>query len=313
MRTDKAIVARESLGDDFFGGWEPSDKNILMRYKYDAEGEPSYITDFLGVKTSTALVPWASHLTGLVVTDIPIPDDGVRAEAIEYIALLNSIESASTKQYAMVELGASYAPWTCAAGVLAMRKGVARISLRSVEASSFFQPLIKANFEKNGLMAPPAGVSIDVRIFAGAVSTKKDEMFFPLVTSASENGGAASEENVEVDYVGRKITNEKVTTYTLDEILEGIATLDFLHCDIQGTEREVLLGGAALLSQRVKSIFIGTHSRSIEGALFECFHAYGWNLVRERPTKFVHRPELNSPVGMTTRDGGQFWVNRRFI
>jgi len=312
-RMDASINARNVLGEDFFGGWEPSDRDLLMKYRKETQGESGYLTDFLGVRTSAALVPWVAHLAGSIVVDIPIPDDGVRAEAIEYIALLNSLERASEGQYAVVELGASYAPWTCAAGVLAMRKGIGKISLRSVEASSFFQPHIKTNLEKNGLMNPPAGISINVKIFAGAASTKKDEMFFPLVTSASENGGAVSDENVEVDYVGRKVANEKVTTYTLDEILAGIEIVDFLHCDIQGAEREVLLGGAALLSQRVKSIFIGTHSRSIEGALIECFHTYGWNLIRERPTKFIHRPELHSTVGMTTRDGGQFWINRRFI
>ena len=87
--------------------------------------------------------------------------------------------------------------------------------------------------------------------------------------------------------------------------------IDLVHCDIQGSEDEVLTFGAALLTQRVKRMFIGTHSRSIEGKLIECFHRHGWSLVRERPTHFEHRLDTLSTTGMTLRDGGQYWVNTK--
>jgi len=312
-RSNQSIDARNVIIGDFFGGWEPKDREILTKYMHETQSEDGYITDFLGVRTSAAHAPWAGHLVGSVAADIPIPDDGYKADTMEYVALLSSIDAASQQQYSMIELGASYAPWTCAAGVLAMRKGVEKIRLCSVEASSFFRQHIEENFAKNGLRNPPEGVSVDIRVITGAVSTRRNEMFFPLVTSASQNDGMACGDNVDVDYLGRKVTCEKVTGYALDEILGDMGIVDFMHCDIQGAEREVLLGGAALLSQRVKSIFVGTHSRSIEGALIECFHAYGWSLIRERPVQFAHRHDMHSVIGMTTRDGGQFWVNRRFI
>ncbi len=87
--------------------------------------------------------------------------------------------------------------------------------------------------------------------------------------------------------------------------------MDLLHIDIQGLEHDVLAGSIELLNQRVRAIFVGTHSRKIEGLLIDLFHANGWRLERERPAKFVYEPTRPDVVGWTTRDGGQYWINPR--
>jgi FkbM family methyltransferase len=312
-RVTSALSARSILENDFFGGWEISDLDLFSRHQFTTSGTPGFVTDYFGIKTAVAFVPWAEGNSGGVFTDPPLPDDGVRAEAIEYFAMLHALENSPGDSFSAIELGSSYAPWACAAGVLAVRLGKSKISLRAVEASSFFHKLIDENFRSNGLKNAPRGVSIDMRAIHGAAGIKQGTTFFPVVSSAFENGGQASSEKLEVDYVGREVAHENVPVRTLDEIFEELKIVDLLHCDIQGAESEVLIHGAALITQKVRFMFIGTHSRFIEGSLIECFHKHGWSLLRERPVAFTHKVDLPSSVGMTTRDGGQYWVNNRFV
>jgi len=310
-RAGMALRAREQLGEDFFGGWQPEDLALFEKYACPTPGSAGFITDFLGAKTATAYLPWAAHLDGGSLTDVPVPDDGLRAEAIEYFALLTSLERSRDDSFVVIELGASYAPWACAAGLLARRLGKKSIVLRAVEASSYFHKLIDKNFLANGL-GEGGDRGLQTRAIRAAVAEKPGTMFFPVVSSAFDNGSAAAASAPEKDYVGRSIEHEEVPVVTLNDVFEGLTVIDLVHCDIQGAEVDVLVPHVELLNSLVKHLFVGTHSRKIEGILLECLHANGWRLLRERPTKFVHRPELPSLTGMTTRDGGQFWVNPRF-
>ena len=309
-RMQTMIAARETLGNDFFGGWAPSDIDLFNKYHRAIEGLPGFISDYFGVRTRTEYVPWASRLDGLSLGEPPIPDDGVRAEAIEYFALLDSIDSTAGTSFTMVELGASYAPWGCMAGAIAKRLGK-RATIRAVEASAYFHSLIAENFAANDLSGKTPIADMDVAGIYGAVGIHKGSIFFPVVTSAFENGGQAAAAAPVKDYTGRAVTHEEVPVRTLDEIFQGLDLIDFLHCDIQGSEGEVLIHGAPQISQKVRRMFIGTHSRKIEGDLIECYHKLGWRLARERPVTFNYRADLASVVGMTTRDGGQYWINTR--
>jgi hypothetical protein len=62
------------------------------------------------------------------------------------------------------------------------------------------------------------------------------------------------------------------------------------------------------LSKKVKYMFVGTHTRKIEGDLFAFLYARGWTPLRENPCE-VHWPETvpDSFVDITVKDGGQFW------
>jgi FkbM family methyltransferase len=306
-RVSAAIEAQQTLGEDFFGGWEPGDVDLFERYVTPSLPTAGKLTDFLGIKTSTEFVPWASHLSGAVSQHIPVPDDGVRAEAIEYFALLDAIEAAPAHSFTFVELGASYGPWTCTAAVLAQRTGRSMIRLVAVEASSFMFALIPQHLVENSIKD---SVSINIRLVHGAVSTSRGDLYFPKVRSAAENGGQVVDLPRPRDYVGRSVEYERVASYLLPDLLpDGIT--DFLHVDIQGAESSVLAANASLINDRVRSVFVGVHSRKIEGELLEFFHSSGWVLRRERPTKFVYHGDRESIVGWTTRDGGQYWRNPR--
>jgi FkbM family methyltransferase len=300
------VQARETLGEDFFGGWDPSDIELFQRHARPSLATKDKITDFLGIKTAENLVPWAGLLTGTVNAELPIPNDRVHAETIEYFALLHSVECAPQDRFTIVELGASFGPWICVGATVAARTGRSKIRLTAVEAGRFLFDLIPIHLSENGIGAEHA----EIHLVHGAVSTQPGMVYFPKVQAPNELGGQAVNNLTDVDYLNRKIEHEQVTAYTLADVLPDGVT-DLLHVDIQGSEATLLPANIALLNERVRAIFVGIHSRRIEGELLELFHASGWSLIRERPTKFAALPERPDIVGWTTRDGGQYWRNPR--
>jgi hypothetical protein len=81
--------------------------------------------------------------------------------------------------------------------------------------------------------------------------------------------------------------------------------IDLLHVDIQGGEETLFVNNEKLLNKKVKSIVIGTHSRIIEGKLFEFFYKLGWNLVAERALIGGIKNGRQENVV----DGVQYWKN----
>jgi FkbM family methyltransferase len=304
-RVTDSIAAKNTMGEDFFGGWEQSDVELFERFAKPSVGILGKITDFMGVRTTTSLHPWAAHYDGQVLASVPIPDDSLRAEAIEYFALFDALERSPGDTFSMAEIGASYAPWTCAGAVVARRRGKAKLNLTAVEASSFLFPLISLHLSENDVDTS------GIRLINGAIATERTTLFFPKVNNPGDNGGQISAENAGTDYLNRSVENEEVQAYLLEDLIpEGI--VDLIHMDIQGFEYDVLAGAIDIANKRVRSIFVGTHSRKIEGQLLELFHGNGWKLSRERPTRFTYEAERKDVVGWTTRDGGQYWINSRF-
>lgn len=291
--------ARKLLGYDFFGGWEPEDVALFRKYAVRARARKNAVTDFLGMHTEARCIPWAAHLSNSVLRDLPIPRDGVHGDAIEYFALLSSLED-SIDTFSMVELGASYAPWVCSAALLASRIGKP-FNLVAVEANSTLVALVPLHLSQNDI--DPSCV----RVIHGAISNRSGTCFFPKV---QQNDGQISDRPLLVDYLGRQVEHEVVRAYELADVLpDGL--VDFVHMDVQGAEASILSSNAALINERVRAIFVATHSRKIEGELLELFHANGWQLVREKPTRFSYRQSLPDIVGWTCVDGAQYWTNPR--
>jgi FkbM family methyltransferase len=305
-RVRKAVEARETLGEDFFGGWQPSDIELFQRHARPSQPTANMITDFLGIKIAARFHPWAAYMSGSVNADIPLPNDSLHAEAIEYFAFLHSIECAPQDSFTIVELGSSYGPWICAGATVARRTGRTKVRLTAVEASRLLFDLIPIHLAENGI----ATDNFDIRLIHGAVAPRPGKLYFPKVQTPGDLGGQATNRASDTDYRGVRIEHEEVTAYTLPDVLPEGAT-DLLHVDVQGTEAGLLQANIDFLNERVRAVFAGVHARRIEGELLELFHANRWSLIRERPTKFVCHPDRADIVGWTTRDGGQYWRNPR--
>ena len=81
--------------------------------------------------------------------------------------------------------------------------------------------------------------------------------------------------------------------------------IDLLHIDIQGGEADLVAACLPLLCRTFAYLLIGTHSRAIEGKLFEVLLGAGWRLEIERPCR-IH---LIEGTLSTYVDGVQGWRN----
>jgi hypothetical protein len=95
----------------------------------------------------------------------------------------------------------------------------------------------------------------------------------------------------------------------LGEILAPVPRLDLLHVDIQGGEAELVAGTREVLRNKVAYLVIGSHSRQIEGRLFDMLLADGWRLEMERPAILV----LTDSGPVVSVDGVQGWRNPRLL
>jgi FkbM family methyltransferase len=213
----------------------------------------------------------------------PVSKAGVRAEPIEYFALLDALEHAKSS-FTVVELGASFAPWSCTAAVLAKRLGL-DFQITAVEAAKFTFDLIPRHFAENGIDPTAANVRL---INAAIAISRYLPLYFPKASSAGKLGSSASLQND-----GER---ELVAACELSDVVPKTGC-DLLHIDIQGAEAELIGAGRQLLKERVRALFIGTHSRRVDCDLYAMLSDDKWVLVRERQC----RPGM--------RNGGQYWRN----
>jgi hypothetical protein len=81
--------------------------------------------------------------------------------------------------------------------------------------------------------------------------------------------------------------------------------------DVQGTEVDLCRCCADLLSERVRYLVVGTHSRKLDGDLLEIMLNESWILENEKPCQFVFKADARTLETMTTLDGTQVWRNPR--
>jgi FkbM family methyltransferase len=313
-----ALHSKATASADFYGGWAEEDVELLQRWVVDdgdVQVEQGLLIDWLGCRTELrnyARFPVPPE-GGLVVREIPIPNDSVHADAIEYVALLTGLERARARgsAFTMLELGASYAPWAVFGALVARRAGFERIVVCAVEASESAIDRIEAHAKINDVFGQPG---IDFRIQNAAVSVSNKQLFFPKVDTSDDNGAQASRSRRRVDYRGMRVHHVRVPGVTLHELTDDLDVVDFVHLDLQGGEEPLLLDKRFLdrLDKKVACMMLATHSRLIEGIAVEALANRGWRLHRERPVKFQPSVATRDVVGWTSHDGAQLWLNPKF-
>jgi len=303
-----------------YTGYEDEDFPTIRKFAtLKASTDASHYTDGFGVKTLYECVPFVNP--GTLDTGrlkFPVPDDGFHAEAIEYVALTDALQrSLGGASFCAVEIGAGWAPWITAAGVIARQKNTRKISLVGVEASSRRFPLMCRHLETNGLRPPGTSgedaqhENVFTRLFNGAVWTHDGVIWFPE-SDVADMGSAATTSNDGTDYRGAKSDNKSIPCRKLETLLQGLGIVDFMHIDIQGAELELLQDQINWVSCNVRALMIATHSRPIEGKLMELLFSYGWRLHREKPCR-VDWHKNCSLVGRTIVDGSQYWINEKLV
>jgi hypothetical protein len=264
----------------------------------------------MGIKHSIEDLCFIRDRDGDVVNKIPVPDDTFHADAIEYVGVSKAVEEAGDA-FTMFEFGAGWGPWMATSGIACqMRGGFKIINLTGVEGDINKISYIQNHLKKNNLMPQEAQLkgtisNINTAIYHGVVNTDGAPMKFPQVNS--DNYAASLLEDT---FLYNNLV--EVPGYSPVFLFKEYDIVDLVHIDIQGYEG-VLLSDVNMIStfkQKVKYICLGTHSRKIEGDLFEHLYNNGFYLLRETPCK-VSLP-LTKPksfIDITKVDGTQIWRN----
>ncbi len=292
LRTNPKLLPAEALTPLILGRFKRSSRSRLP-------GEAGFFRDFLGVRTDCAFFPagYARYAGGVAGRD-GLPDYLPLHDAVEWRALLQSVLEARAR-FTAVELGAGWGPWLVAGAKAAERAGITELHLAGVEASAEHFQFMLRHFQANGL-DPNAQTLVN-----GVVGPEDGVALFPRLHNPSQQWGAKADYGDTPTDSKNAAETDEVPAVSLPTLLGRLPPVDFLHCDVQGAEADILTAGLDVLCARVRRMVVGTHGRRIEQDLLDMLPARGWILETEEPCAYRH---LGSRLDMF-RDGVQIWWN----
>ena len=243
-----------------------------------------------------------SHMAGYVYRGIPRQREGGLHGTSEWVGTLRSILEAKDKLTVM-ELGAGWGPWLIAAHRIASLRGIKKIDLTGVEGSAEHYGFMIDNFEVNGVSPKKH------QLHHAVVGAQDGIASFPKLHVGSDDYGAnAVFADGERGAAALRGELEEIRCLSLKTLMNDKERVDLVHIDIQGHEESVIAAGIDELNAKARRLVIGTHSRTIEGHLFDLLHAHGWVCESELPC--VMRPTMDGGRFLFV-DGEQVWRNDR--
>ena len=272
----------------------------IHRYaKKDVQPSRGFATNYLGVRTRPEFYPEILKERAGTVDSPPIPANW-HADIAEWASCLRSIDLAGDR-FVMLELGCGWGCWMNNLGVAAKSVGKA-VRLFGLEADQESLGFARLALADNGLSRDECCLTHGIAGRTGTVA------LFPRQGAEGGGGGAAifnptSQQLKDALDSGRYV---RMPVIDIGALTRDEATLDFVHVDIQGAELDLLTDQFELLCRKVRYLFVGTHTKQIEGGLFELFTTGGtWKLEMERPAIFG----LTDGRPVVQVDGAQAWRN----
>jgi hypothetical protein len=260
---------------------------------------PGFATNFIGVRTRPAFYPnILTERTG-TVDPPPIPANW-HADIAEWASCLRSIDLAGDR-FVMLELGCGWGCWMNNLGVAAKSLGK-KVRLFGMEADEDSLRFARLAFNDNGITED------EFTLVQGIAGKSGSVALFPRV-GAEGGGGGEAVFNPTSDQLRAALDSGeyvRIPVIDIDTLTRDEKRLDFVHVDIQGAELDLLTEQFDWLCRKVRYVFVGTHSKQIEGGLFELFTTGGhWKLEIERPAVFgLHEGRPSVQI-----DGAQAWRN----
>ena len=276
-------------------------KRIVLSHANPARAPLSaHYVNFLGVAIPVKVFPFLADKGGQL-DSVPIPAN-FHADMAEWAAALRAVDLAKDR-FVMLELGCGWGCWMCNTGVAAKARGLAR-QLIGIEGDVKHLAFARATMAANGISTN------EYTLLKGIAASRPGYALFPN-NQEEDNWGKepifdVSESESEKQLASGKY--ERLRMVSLREAMGNHAKLDLIHMDIQGGEGALVSECIDLLTERVRYLVIGTHSRSIEGQLLDMLLRVGWELEVERPAIF----QLLNGNPVTTVDGVQGWRNPKF-
>lgn len=263
------------------------------------QSNPDYLTNFLGVLIDPKFFPALLAGKAGQIEPIPIPANW-HAEIAEWAAALRAVELAPG-DFTMIELGCGWGCWMNNTGAAARRMGRA-VHLIGIEGDARHIGFAREACDANGFS--PSEAMLHHGIAAAAAGTA----LFPRQGSAGSSWGLEpifEATEAQRENAVRSGQYDELPMLPLAETAGQYARIDLLHIDIQGGEADLVAACLPFLSQKIAYLLIGTHSRPIEGRLFDVLLKAGWRLEIERPC-LIH---LDAEMPITHVDGVQGWRN----
>ena len=273
---------------------------LICRYAVPGlQPHPRYLTNFLGVLIDPKFFP--SILTGRAgqIEPVPIPANW-HADISEWAAALRAVDLAPDT-FTMIELGCGWGCWMNNTGVAAKRTGRA-VQLIGIEGDEGHIGFAREACEANGFH------SSDITLHHGIAAAKPGTALFPHQAKAGSSWGLEpifEATKGQREHALRSGHYDVLPMIPLEEVAAQHSRIDLLHIDIQGGEADLVTDCLPLLCRKFAYLLIGTHSRAIEGKLFEVLLGAGWQLEIERPCRL----HLIKGKPSTYVDGVQGWRN----
>ena len=273
---------------------------VLHRHAvHNLRPHPAYITNFLGVLVDPKFLPAILAGREGSIEPIPIPANW-HADIAEWAMALRTVELAKDR-FTMIELGCGWGCWMNNTGVAARRRGLA-VTLIGVEGDPGHIAYAREATAANGF--DPA----DVTLHHGIAAARSGRALFPRQALGAADWGLEPIFDATPEQIDEGVQSgacDALPMLSLAELIGERRRIDLLHVDIQGGEAALIAGCLDILTERVAVLLIGTHSRQIEGELFERLLKAGWVLEIERPAIL----SVSAAGPTVTVDGVQGWRN----
>lgn len=257
---------------------------------------PGHYVNYFGVAIATKFFPSLLADGGVETETIPA---NWHADIAEFAAALRAVDLASgSGSFVMAELGCGWGCWMNITGAAARRAGI-NVHLIGIEGDEPRIGYARESLTTNGFRHG------QYTLHHGIAAAKSGTALFP--TQAGDDWGqgpifdASAMEQEEARQSG---SYEILPMISLETISAG-RIIDLLHVDIQGGEIELAESAISILNQNVAYMVIGTHSRSIEGRLYDLMSRNGWRLEMDRSA--IHAMDATWPAVKV--DGVQGWRN----
>lgn len=295
----------QPAGSPFYHYQATFDPLVVMR-KHAVSGltaRAGYLTNFLGVVIDPKFFPTILAERAGEVEDIPIPANW-HADIAEWGAALRAVDLASGT-FTMIELGCGWGCWMNNSGVAARRAGL-EVHVIGIEGDeghvAFAHEALRANGFPDtaytvyrGIAAPNPGTALFPRQKTSGVEWGLE----PVFNATAEQRRLAVEAG----------SHDELPMIALDDVMAPYARIDLLHLDIQGGEADLIASCLPLITAKVAYLLVGSHSRQIEGRLFDVLLGAGWLLEIERSAIL----SVAGGIPVVTVDGVEGWRNPNLL
>ena len=284
--------------------------------------DEDFLIDWMGVRTRISMLSWApQELANTVSAELPIPDDGYRSEAEEYVGLALALDRADG-DFWIVEVGAGWAPWAVSAVVAARERGLtprgiaieahpehARWAVQHAQDNGIDVELIEGSAED--ILSQTRGSTATMLVISAAGWHSNTILEFPDVDGMDMGLAVCTMPDSGTDYRGAHLQHRKVTAIRLSDLFAALGNprIDLLHIDVQGVEFELLHAEAGGVQDHAQLMAVGTHSRLAEGQLQDFFLERGWGIIIDEPCEALFTMTHPTLAGFTVRDGFQLYEN----